>query len=648
MKNAATRCNSLQPKEMESVAVEQFPSRTEKRQDGFNFLFFKRFVRLIPWLFPSWRSIPSLLLVFLLCLGLLEQYVIYNIGNVPSKYYKALGEKDHSAFWRLTGIAVSLIVSEAFIKSTTLYISTYLYLQWRDNITRHLHQKYFKEVLYYAINVVDKSVDNPDQRITQDVDKLCSTLSQIMAPLIISPFTIAYYIYKSHQSSGYLGPVSVLVFFIIGTVFNKLLMSPVVRLVFLREKMEGNFRYKHMQIRSNSESAAFYRSGKIEEGRTNHHLANLINTQRRLILREYALNFSVNTFDYLGSILSYIAIGVPIFLGTYDALSAPDLSALISANAFVMIYLINCFTTLIDLSVQVTNIAGTTHRVVELREKLEQLYDAQQSHEKNRPANMQGFGWSEMETLLRKDQGYQVEAGSESETEDPPITALRVNDLTFVAPKSTEKLCIGLCFDFKQGVNILVTGDSGCGKSSLLRVINGIWPELRGTVTHGVEQLPHRLLYLPQRPYFTDGSLRQQVIYPLQEFDRLADTGESDDIVIEDLLSKSDLGHLKDRVGGLDTQVDWNWYDHLSPGEMQRLSFTRLFYHKPKFAVLDEATSQVGVDMEERLYSLCSQLGITLLSVGHRDTLRKYHHVELHIEKQGTWSLKPLSAGSNS
>ncbi|KAK3802731.1 hypothetical protein RRG08_001993 [Elysia crispata] len=593
------------------------PASDEAR---FDLRFFKRFWRICGILFPSFNSPSVWLTIFLVLLCLLEQVVIYYVGLVPSKYSKIFLDKDKSQFFKHTLYAVGLILAEVFILSTKTYVGSVLYITWRGNLCRVLHDIYFKDILYYQLNVVDKSIDNPDQRMTQDVDRMCNTFSQVLVPIAILPFTTGYYILKCWGVTSYLGPVSNLIFFTVFTVFNKLLMSPVVKHFYKQEQREGDFRYNHMQIRMNSESAAFYRSGAVEKEKANKKLHNLLATQGKLIRREYALNFCVNAADYLGSILSYVAIAVPIFAGRYDHLSPGDLAMLIGQNGFYSIYLINCFTKLIDQSIQMTDVVGTAHRIGQLFEVLGRLNDEQS-------------------------EDYRFLFGSDERPRTQPLqpngrtVAFSVNDVTYGLPKSSRLLCKNLSFQLTSGTSVLVTGDSGCGKTSLLRVLSGLWPHASGNVNKNMELGPSGLLYLPQKPYFTDGTLREQVIYPLQDSEVVPD----DEKIIH-FLKLVGLERLLDRLGGIDAQTDWNWYDEMSPGEMQRLSFVRLFFHNPPFAILDEATSQVSEELEQLLYETCLQLGITVMSVGHRSTVRTYHSMELHLEKTGSWSLTPITS----
>uniref|UniRef100_A0A673LYB2 ATP-binding cassette sub-family D member 4-like n=1 Tax=Sinocyclocheilus rhinocerous TaxID=307959 RepID=A0A673LYB2_9TELE len=421
--------------------------------------------------------------------------VIYQVGLIPSQFYEVLSEKNYGKLKNLVLFAVMLILINSTLKSLDQYISSLLYVSWRKSLTEELHSTYFNGHVYYTLNVLCKDIDNPDQRISQDVERLCKQMSTMASRLLISPFTVTYYTYQCFNSAGWIGFVSIFGYFVVGSIINKILIGPIVSMLVEQEKLEGDFRFKHMQIRVNAESAAFYRAGKVEHMRTDRRLQMLLSTQRSLMNKELWLYIGVNTFDYLGSILSYILIAIPIFAGDYDGLTPGELSALVSKNAFVCIYLINCFTQLIDLSTTVSDVAGYTHRIGELREVMAYIAKKQ---------------WSIDDERILK------------------------------------------------------------------------YLELVG------------------------------------------------------------LSNLLTRIGGLDTKVDWSWYDVLSPGEMQRLCFARLFYLQPKYAVLDEATSALTEEAEGQLYKACKQLGISLISLGHRSTLKKHHDIMLRLCGGGQWELTKL------
>lgn len=589
----------------------------------FNFLFFRRFYRICKFLFPELFSLTAILFAFLLVLSLFEQYLIYNVGIISSKYYKVLGDKDLHGFWMATISSVLFIMAEAFVKSTSTYTSNILQVSWRQLLTRAIHRQYFKRINYYRFNVLDDQLDNPDQRLTQDVNRMCQVFSEISATIIISPFTIAYYTYQASTSTGYLGPVGVLIFFIIGTAVNKFLMSPIVALVANQERQEGNFRFKHMQIRSNAESLAFLNGGNVELIRTNAKLEELIVAQQRLFNHQYPLNMSINMFDYLGAILSYLILAVPIFAGKYDSLTPAELSELISKNAFVCIYLINCFSKLVDLSTKVTEMAGSAHRIAEMLEVLARTDDGD-----DKKSNMEVVHWAQTSSRL------------EGET----TLGFVFKDVSYSYPGTRSDLVTDLNLSFTTEHSILITGKSSSGKTSLLRVMANIWQPRQGYVETHISRSPKDIMYLPQKPYFTDGSLRQQIVYPLRvdavDHQKVL---EEDSMKIIEYLQLVQLDGLLDRENGLDSTSHRSWYDVLSPGEMQRLSFVRLFYHQPKMAVLDEATSAVSIDVEDILYRECIRLKIAMVSAGHRQSLQQYHQMQLDLNGNGKWSLAKIT-----
>ncbi|XP_028831155.1 lysosomal cobalamin transporter ABCD4 isoform X1 [Denticeps clupeoides] len=603
---------------MPSVGNVSAPSRKRPKLDV---KFLQRLWRILRILFPCWSSQNALMFLTLLGVALLEQLIIYQVGVVPSRFYEVLSDKSIEAFKGLAAYAVLLILMNSTLKSLDQYICSLLYVSWRRSLTESLHKAYFHGRVYYTLNVLRKDIDNPDQRISQDGERLCKQMSTMASRLLISPFTLAYYTYQCFTSTGWIGLVSIFGYFVVGTITNKVLMGPIVSTLVEQERLEGDFRFKHMQIRVNAESAAFYRAGKVEHERTGRCFQNLLNTQRSLMNKEFWLYIGVNTFDYLGGILSYIVIAIPIFTGVYDELSPGELSALVSRNAFVCIYLINCFTQLIDLSTTLSDVAGYTHRVGELREVMEAIIFKQCDYD---PVSGDTYDF---------DSDREQHAGTSD-------TAFVLDHLSYKSPVSDELLVEDLSLRVSQGCHLLVVGNTGTGKTSLLRVLSHLWEACGGSVEVTTCFGPRGILFLPQKPYLTDGTLREQVIFPLKNIYPVS--GAADDARILQCLELAGLSGLLKRTGGLDEAVEWNWYDVLSPGEMQRLCFARLFYLQPKYAVLDEATSALTEEAEGQLYRACKQLGMTLVSLGHRSSLEKHHDCALRLCGGGRWLLTQL------
>uniref|UniRef100_A0A8C2JG36 ATP-binding cassette, sub-family D (ALD), member 4 n=1 Tax=Cyprinus carpio TaxID=7962 RepID=A0A8C2JG36_CYPCA len=590
------------------------------RRPKLDWRFVQRFCRILKILFPSWSNQSVRMFLTLLGVTLSVQLVIYQVGLIPSQFYEVLSEKNYGKFKNLVLFAVMLILINSTLKSLDQYISSLLYVSWRKSLPEELHRTYFNGRVYYTLNVLCKDIDNPDQRISQDVERLCKQMSTMASRLLISPFTVTYYTYQCFNSAGWIGFVSIFGYFVVGSILNKILIGPIVSMLVEQEKLEGDFRFKHMQIRVNAEAAAFYRAGKVEHMRTDRRLQMLLSTQRSLMNKELWLYIGVNTFDYLGSILSYIVIAIPIFAGDYDGLTPGELSALVSKNAFVCIYLINCFTQLIDLSTTVSDVAGYTHRIGELREVMADIAKKQCEQDHSRVLYIYTF--------------------SIYIPSVPADTAFVLDRLSYKSPVSEELLVKDLTLKISQGTHMLVVGNTGTGKTSLLRVLNGLWEACNGSVEMTTCFGPRGVLFLPQKAYLTDGTLREQVIYPLKDI--YPSSGSIDDERILKYLELVGLSNLLSRIGGLDTKVDWNWYDVLSPGEMQRLCFARLFYLQPKYAVLDEATSALTEEAEGQLYKACKQLGMTLISLGHRSTLKKHHDIMLRLCGGGQWELTKL------
>lgn len=247
---------------------------------------------------------------------------------------------------------------------------------------------------------------------------------------------------------------------------------------------------------------------------------------------------------------------------------------------------------------------------------------------------------------------------------------IEFEDVTCFTPKG-RALWKNVSFTVESGKNCLVTGPSGSGKTSLVRCLSGLWPFYEGTI-----HKPKAVFYLPQIPYLPIGNIVDQIVYPLTTLTEHPNTAE-----IQRLLTLVDLDYLLDirRRSNFDNSIwshhhainseihehldhseeeedlddeeaqnlfdPWEnqaWTEVLSPGEQQRIALLRLLYHRPRFAILDEATSCVNMSIEREIYQECARLGITLISIAHRLTLKEFHSTQLDFQRKGGWEFQDI------
>lgn len=268
---------------------------------------------------------------------------------------------------------------------------------------------------------------------------------------------------------------------------------------------------------------------------------------------------------------------------------------------------------------EITELAGYTSRVSTL---LDVLDDIQAGHFEKKLVSSAGTG-ENAEVLQGR--------GETIESED-----IEFIDVPVISPNG-DVLVRNLNFSVSPGEHLLIVGPNGCGKSSLFRILGGLWPVYGGTV----RKPPHSdIFYIPQRPYLSRGTLRQQIIYPdgLRE---MRAKGVTDDDLLR-ILQTVEIENVVDRENGWDAEEEWR--DVLSGGLQQRVAMARLFYHAPKYAILDECTSSVTLEVEKAMYENAKALNITLMTVSHRRSLWKYHNRILQFDGQGHYIFTKLDA----
>jgi len=531
-------------------------------------------------------------------------------SQVQSGYMTALQEKNVDAFyrglWRVGGVI--LFISPVIALHE--YTSGVMRMHWRSSLTRRLARSYLGasdngdrgKNLFYRLTLTGE-IDNPDQRICQDVSEFVDTAFRLVEDTVRTFLSILGFAGVLYSISPTIC-AGVIIYAVLGTVIATKGFGPFLAYFKLeRVKQEAGLRYGLIRVRENAESIAFFKGGQAEWSNFSDLFAALMHTMYRSLIVTAGFSMFNRTFHWATFAVAPLLVGPAYLRGEVQF-------GVISQASMAFNTILGALTLIMDRLESLSDVAVRVRR-------LEALLLALQR------------GEDDMETMRQLDDSCIVSREISSE---PAV--LRLSEVTLKTPPRADvyqqTLCQRLSLELKSGRSLLIVGDSGIGKSSLLRAIAGLWSDGRGVI----ELCSSEAFFMPQRPYMFLGTLRDQLLYPNVK-------GIATDAEIEDALRRVNLGDLLEHHSLSDTK---EWASLLSLGQQQRINFARVLLRPSvTVALIDEGTSACDAGNEALLYGLLKQRLRSFVSVGHRPALQAFHSDVLWLQKP---EVNPSSSAS--
>lgn len=550
---------------------------------------------------PYWNSEEKksarLYLAGIITLTIAAVYMTLLLNEWFNSFYSALQNYDSGAVYRgllrFTGLAFAHIAFAVY----SYYLQQRLALRWRKWMTKNYLAKWTGQQMYYRLEMFSQgTADNPDQRISEDINLFTARTLSFMSGLLRSATTIVCFIFVLWNLSeilsfsaagqefhiyGYL-VWTALAYSVLGTWITHKVGHRLVSLNYLQQKLEADFRFSMVRLRETAESVAFYNGAAKEESFLSNRFMTLLRNTLFIIKKQKQLSWLTNSYAQIAIIFPFV-VAVPRYLSQNISLGG-------------LMQIANCFGKVQDAMSYFVDVYASLAEWQSCAERL--------------------LSFDKHIAAIEKETEEKSGSLVREETHD----RLRLADVTISVPamdenKRTREIISSASCTIKSGEHVILKGPSGSGKSTLLRTLAGFWPYVKGHISMPA---PSEMMFIPQKPYIPMGTSAEAASYPLET---------ADEEILSPLLVECGLSHLMEKT---DTEADWSHI--LSLGEQQKLAFVRVFLRKPKWVFLDEATSAMDEETEEKMYRLLTALpGTTVISIGHRSTLDKWHDRVLRI-----------------
>lgn len=625
------------------------------------------------------------LLAGVLVLTLMNSGISVLFSYLGKDFWNALSTKDVAEFTHILQKYVGALLVGAPVITAYRYQREQLSVHWREWMTVRTFQLYTQNRVYYSLER-STAIDNPDQRIAEDVDSFTSYSLSLLITILTSLIDLGSFsvILWNIYPNLYFALIGYAVF---GTVVTTSIGSKLVGINFSQLQFEADLRYALVRLRDNSESIAFYAGEDIEGRAVEQRVDKVMGNKRDLNAAKRNLEFFTNAYRYMVQIIPVAVVAPKYFAGEIGLGVISQATGAFNHILNDLSIIVNQFESLSSFSAGVDRLStfyeamrdvdtkrGDNFQLLQMGPKNETSTDAngkttwtvQSSMEMHQASSITMHeleSRAAMATRMGETNGQQHDNNNNK-------MILSLDHLELCTPDQKRILICDLCMNIYEGENLLIVGNSGAGKSSLLRAIAGLWTVGSGSISRPASD---EVYFLPQRPYCTVGTLRDQLLYPsLDQFSEVVSDDEAapnaaekehlvapkshrlkesitDDDLLE-VLEKVDLLDVAARAGdgdpvkGLQAVLDWS--NMLSLGEQQRLAFGRLLVNRPRLVVLDEASSALDMVAEARMYALLQGMakktfskdgklsapGLTYISVGHRPSLIAYHDKRLRLD----------------